>query len=151
MKLSLMLCFVFVTVVFASAQEQYVFESSPITIPKIEQCPEDNYLSENVRMKLEQFNLIYTRKVERGSPQYMAATEIIKPDLYYSIQKLTRYFCKCMKKGTIGKASAESELASILDKCFQIVSQDTTPLEAELRATNNPEEMIHVFAKITIR
>lgn len=135
----------------ASAQDNYYFESTPVVFPKVSDCPEDNYLSKNVLIKLEQFNQIYTKKVELGGPQYIMSTEIIKPDLYYSIQKLSKYFCKSMKKGTITKDEAEAELVAILDKCFQIFSQDTTPIEAELRAVNNPEAIVGIFDKIVIK
>jgi hypothetical protein len=49
------------------------------------------------------------------------------------------------------RENAENELKSILDKCIQIVSKDTTPIEAELRAANNPAEIVGVFNKIVIK
>jgi hypothetical protein len=81
----------------------------------------------------------------------MASTEIIKPDLYYSIRKLADYYCRCLKKGSMTREKAEDILKSVLDKCIQIASKDTTPIEAELRAANNPQEIVGVFDKIIIK
>lgn len=136
---------------YAKAQIEYVFESTPVKFPKVDECPQNDYLSKDVRIKLEQFNLVYTKKVEIGAPQFISSIEIIKPDVYYSIQKLSKYYCKCLKKGIISQAAVEDELAAILDKCFQIFEKDTKPIEAELRATNNPEDIVNVFDKIVIR
>ncbi|WP_163711841.1 hypothetical protein [Mangrovibacterium lignilyticum] len=56
-----------------------------------------------------------------------------------------------MKKGILQKEIAEDEFRKILEKCLMIVEKDTTPLEAELRATNNPAEIVGVFDKIVIK
>ena len=49
------------------------------------------------------------------------------------------------------KENAEDEFRKILEKCIQIVQEDTSPLEAELRATSNPVELVGIFDKIVIK
>ena len=151
MKLLLFcLFFIFLSVV-GRCQKQYVFDSRPVKYPEVKECPDDEYLSRDVRMKLAQFDLIYTKTIDPTSSRFIPSMEIIKPDLYYSVQKLSKYFCKCLKKGTIPKQEAENQFRNILDKCIQIFSCDTGPIEAELRATNDPKDIVSVFNKIVIR
>jgi len=151
MRLLLFILFGFVIQFSVCAQERYYFEKTPEIFPDISECPENEYLSKEVSIKLEQFNQLYTNQVERKGAHYIASTEIIKPDLYYSIQRLSKYFCKCMKKGMIKKDEAERELLVILEKCLQIASQDTRPVEAELRAANDPNAIVEIFDKIVIQ
>lgn len=135
----------------ATGQDLYVFEGTEVEFPVIDRFHQQNYLSQDICLKLAQFDLVYTRKIKDSAQRIMASTEIIKPDLYYSIRKLADYYCKCLKKGIVTQEKAENELKSILDKCIQIASKDTTPIEAELRAANNPQEIMGVFNKIIIR
>lgn len=152
MKFLLILLFVACAALCVNGQDKYVFRADPqIQVPKIEECPSNQYLSEDVRIKLAQFNQVYSKKINMGAPDFQTSIEILKPDVYYSVQKLSKYFCKCMKKGTIGKENAEDEFRKILEKCIQIVQEDTSPLEAELRATSNPVELVGIFDKIVIK
>lgn len=147
-------CLVTLIVLFvfsAKAQEKYVFESSKIEYPKIEDCPQNDLLSPDVRIKLEQFNQLYAKQVSTGAPDFQTSFEILKPDLYYSVQKLSKYFCKCLKKGTLQKEVAENEFRVILEKCLQIAQRDTAPIEAELRVASNPTDIVGVFDKIVIK
>jgi hypothetical protein len=133
------------------AQDLYIFESSAVEFPEINQFRQEVYLSKDICLKLAQFDMVYTKRIDRSTKQIMPSTEIIKPDLYYSIRKLADYYCKCLKKGIVSKEKAEDVLKSVLDKCIQIASKDTTPIEAELRAANNPQQIVSVFDKIIIK
>ncbi|MEL7586343.1 MAG: hypothetical protein AAGU19_06475 [Prolixibacteraceae bacterium] len=145
--LTILLLFVF----SGKAQDLYVFESTEVQCPAVDVFHQENYLSVDLCRKLAQFDLVYTRKIKNSAQRIMASTEIIKPDLYYSIRKLADYYCKCLKKGIVTQEKAERELQSILDKCIQIASKNTTPIEAELRAANNPQEIVGIFDKIIIK
>ncbi len=151
MKLLLSCSLFLLLALFTHGQTKYVFQMCDVNCPKVEKCQGDQFLSEDVQIKLEQFNLIYTKKIDIDGPRCFQSTEIDKPDLYYSVQKLSNYYRKGLKKGTIDKAEAESELKSILDKCIQIFSKDTTPIEAELRAASNPKDIVSIFDKIIIK
>ncbi|MGV8096643.1 MAG: hypothetical protein AB2L24_32705 [Mangrovibacterium sp.] len=135
----------------AKAQDLYVYEGSAIEFPVINQFRQEVYLSKDLCLKLAQFDLVYTKRIDRSGKQVMPSTEIIKPDLYYSIRKLADYYSKCLKKGIVSREKAEDVLSSILDKCIQIASKDTAPVEAELRSANNPQEIVSVFDKIIIK
>jgi hypothetical protein len=107
-------------------------------------------LSENVTKKLEQFKQVYTKSVNCGPPAYIVSTEIQKPDLYYSVQKLIKHYRKCLKKETRPKEKIEDEMVEIINKSLLIFNQETNSVEQELRAANNSEEIIDIFKKIII-
>lgn len=151
MKLAVMFLFFSLSVLAAKAQDMYIFESSTVDVPEISQFRQEVPLSKELCMKLAQFDLLYTRRINRSSNQVMPATQIIKPDLYYSIRKLADYYCKCLRKGIISKEDAEGVLKNILEKSIQIALRDTAPIEAELRLANNPQEIVGVFDKIIIK
>lgn len=135
----------------AFAQKSYVFESSEVELPQILDCPQNEPLSPGLAIKLEQFNQLYSKKITLGAPSFQTSIEILKPDLYYSVQKLSKYFCKCLKKGILRKEQAETEFETILDKCLQIASRNTTSIEAELRSATNPTEIVGIFDRIVIK
>lgn len=135
----------------AKSQDLYVFESSAAEFPEVRQFRQEVYLSKDLCLKLAQFDMVYTRRIVNPARNAMASTEIIKPDLYYSIRKLSDYYCKCLKKGNMTREKAEDTLKSVLDKCIQIASKETAPIEAELRMANNPQEIVGVFDKIIIK
>lgn len=151
MKLLVGFFFLILIAFDAKAQDLYVFEGSAIEFPEIDQYHQEVYLSQDLCLKLAQFDMVYTKKMDHSSLKVMPSTEIIKPDLYYSIRRLADYYCKCLKKGVVTKEKAENELKSVLDKCIQIASKDTAPIEAELRAANNPQEIVDIFDKIIIK
>jgi hypothetical protein len=151
MRIVLVVCF-FISIAWGTeAQEKYVFKADSLCFPTIDECPPNQYLSKETRIKLAQFNQLYSREINMGAPDFRTSVEILKPDLYYSVQKLSKYFCKCLKKGIIKQEDAEVEFRGILEKCMLIVKKDTTPLEAELRATNNPADLVGIFDKIEIQ
>ncbi len=135
-----------------TAQDKYVFKADLSECPEVKEvdCQMIPYLSKDVSIKMAQFCEVYTKKVEFGSHEQYSSLEIDKPDLYYSIQKLSKYYCKGLKKGILNKEEAESELNEILEKCLAIHSQETQPLEEELKAAGKPVEIVQVFHKVIL-
>ncbi|MGE4585720.1 MAG: hypothetical protein AB7D05_00075 [Mangrovibacterium sp.] len=133
------------------AQDSYVFESASIELPEINQYQKEVYLSQELCLKLAQFNELYTQKIDRTRQNTMPATEILKPDLYYAICRLKDYYCKCLKKGILEQQEAEKRLQSVLEKSMQLISQDTRLLEAELRLSSKPKDIAGIFEKIIIK
>ncbi len=151
MRIVLIACFFIGIAWSVKAQDKYVFQADSLCLPTVEECPPNQYLSEDLRVRLAQFNQLYSKEINMGAPDFQTSIEILKPDVYYSVQKLSKFFCKCMKKGVIKKEDAENEFRSILEKCMLIVKKDTTPIEAELRATSNPMDIVGIFDKIEIQ
>jgi hypothetical protein len=133
------------------AQEVFQFQGASCQIPEIKECAHDKLLGETISVKLEQFNQIYTKKVNCGPPSYISSVEIKKPDLYYSVQKLTHHYRKCMRKDILSLEKVEKEMIEIINKSIAIFNQKTDSVEQELRQANNSKEIIRVFDRIVIQ
>ena len=140
----------FITISYA--QVNYVFQVDSLVCPKIyeDECHDVPYMSKALSVKLAQFDKVYTKTVDCGPPAHMSSIEIAKPDVYYSVKKLSKYYCKGLKKGKLNIDKAESELSSILDKCMAIYAQETKPIESELKTAAKPEDIILVFDRIIL-
>jgi len=96
-----------------------------------------------------QFFEIYTDTI----PCYgrdIPSIHIKKPDLYYSIKKISNYYSKCIKKGLISENQVEKEFKTILEKCILIYPDNTKKLEADLRSNNHPKNIIKIFRMVKI-
>ncbi|WP_053180041.1 hypothetical protein [Sunxiuqinia dokdonensis] len=149
MKLTFCIC-CFLIAISSKAQEIFQFKQTPCDFPEINDCNLDKLLGETLSVKLEQFNQVYTRKVNLGPPSYTASIEIKKPDLYYSVQKLTNHYRKCMKKEILSQEKIEKEMVEIINKSILIFNQETDSVEQELRQANNSKDIISVFERIII-
>jgi|TARA_R110002050_G_scaffold135508_5_gene258331 hypothetical protein len=149
MKLSFCICCFFIAI-SSKAQEIFQFKQTPCEFPEIQECAFDELLGETLSVKLEQFNRVYTKKVNLGPPSYIASIEIKKPDLYYSVQKLTKHYRKCKKKDILSQEKIEKEMVEIINKSILIFSQETDSVEQELRQANNSKDIIGVFERIII-
>lgn len=152
MKILLLFSFTIILLQPLFAQDCYVFRVDTVECPEVleKDCPDMKFLGKNVSMKMAQFYKVYTREIDLGPPAHISSMEIDKPDLYYSIKKLSKYYTKSLKKGLLDQHEAEKELNGILEKCIAIYSQETQPIENELKLAGNPEEILSVFNKITV-
>ena len=152
MKLLMLLLTSIIFTGSAFSQDCFVFKGDSALCPAVKknECKDLPYLGKEVSVKYEQFNRLYTKKVDLGPPAYISSIEIEKPDVYYSIKKLSAYYMKSVKKGALDQEHAEKELSNVLDKCMLIFKQETKPVELELKAANNPEEILAIFQKIVI-
>lgn len=149
MKLTVCVCFLLIAV-SSRAQEYFQFKQIACNFPEVKECNYDNLLGKAVSIKLEQFNQVYTKMVNCGPPSYISSVEIQKPYLYYSIQKLTQHYRKCLKKDTLPQEKIEKEMVDILTKSILIFNQPTDSVEQELRQANNSKDIIGVFDRIII-
>ncbi|SFF21842.1 hypothetical protein [Sunxiuqinia elliptica] len=150
MKFTVCLCCILIAV-SSKAQEIYQFKQIACNFPEVKECTYDKLLGETLSVKLEQFRQVYTKNVNCGPPSYTASLEIRKPDLYYSIEKLTHHFRKCKRKETLSQEKIEKDMVDIINKSIVIFNQETDSIEEELRQANNSEEIIGVFDRIVIQ
>jgi len=149
MKIFFTFCLVFLFSELSWSQDGYVFKSHPIKPSMHTQCSFNKYFSQDLNLKMEQFLETYTDTI----PCYgrnIPSVQIKKPDLYYSIKKISDYYSKCIKKGLLPENQAEKEFKSILEKCILIYPDNTDKLEADLRSNNHPENMIKIFRLVKI-
>ena len=133
------------------AQQKYVFEETEVHIPDSNSIVNNKYLSAHLNKKLNEFYELYTKQVDMGAPYYQKTTEIFKPDVYYSVQRVSDYFSKCLKRGKLSPQKVDREFDSILGKALQIFSRQTGQLETELRKNNSPLKIIAVFNRVVIQ
>ena len=149
MKLFFTFCLIFLFSKLSWCQDCYTYKSHPVK-PCIEtQCSFNKYFSPDLNLKLGQFFEIYTDTI----PSYgrdLPSIQIKKPDLYYSIKKISDYYSKCIKKGLLSEDQAEKEFKTILEKCILIYPDNTDKLEADLRSNNHPENIIKIFRLVRI-
>lgn len=146
----LIISLLLLSTICTKAQDCYLFRNLACNLPEIKSELDEDELGKSIAIKLNQFNHVYTKRINCGPPGYIISTEIQKPDLYFSIQKLSKYYRKCLKKQKLTQIIIESEMLDILNKCLLIYSQETKLLEQDLRAANNSKDIIRVFNKIII-
>jgi len=149
MKISFTLFLIFLFSELSWCQDGYIFNSHPITPVIKTQCSFNKYFSPDLNLKLSQFFDIYTDTI----PSYgrdLPSIQIKKPDLYYSVKRISDYYSKCIKKGLLPEGQAEKEFKNILEKCIIIFPDNTDKLEADLRSNKNPENMIKLFKMVRI-
>jgi len=149
MKIFLIFCLIFLFSESSWCQDGYVFKSHPLK-PCIEtQCTFNKYFSPDLNLRMGQFIDTYTDTI----PSYgrdIPSVQIKKPDLYYSIKKISNYYSKCIKKGILPEDQVEKEFKTILEKCIIIFPDNTEKLEADLRSNKHPENIIKIFRMVKI-
>jgi len=149
MKIFLTFCFIFLFSELSWCQDGYIFKSHPIK-PCVEmQCSFNKHFSSDLNFKLGQFIKTYTDTIHSYGRD-LPSVQIKKPDLYYSIKRISDYYSKCIKKGKIPEDQVEKEFKTILEKCILIYPDNTDKLEADLRSNNQPENIIKIFRLVKI-
>jgi hypothetical protein len=94
---------------------------------------------------------IYTY-VEPPSPTSPGEKTIVKkPVIYNTMLKLNRNLKKMVKKGTLDKKQAATDLNLCLDVALSISADDTGDFESELKKAKTPDQIIQVFKMVELR
>ncbi|UCH13388.1 MAG: hypothetical protein JSV22_09750 [Bacteroidales bacterium] len=89
--------------------------------------------------------------VERATPTSPGEKIIVvKPSIYYALQKLNKYFKKQVKDGMMTEEEARQELNQYLDIAISIVVENTESLENDLRKAKKPDEISRVFSMVML-
>ena len=89
--------------------------------------------------------------VERATPTSPGEkTIVVKPSIYYSLQKLNKYFKKQVKDGIMTEEEAIKELSQYLDIAISIVVENTESFENDLRKAKKPDEISKVFSMVML-
>ena len=89
--------------------------------------------------------------IERATPTSPGEkTIVVKPSIYYSLQKLNKYFKKQVKDGIMTEEEARQELNQYLDIAISIVVENTESLESDLRKAKKPDEISKVFSMVVL-
>jgi|PlaIllAssembly_1097288.scaffolds.fasta_scaffold55504_2 hypothetical protein len=111
----------------------------------------DHPFGELTARKLYVLQKIYTY-VEPPSPTSPGEKTIVKkPVIYNTILKLNRNLKKMVKKGTMDKNKATSDLNLCLDVALSISADDTGDFESELKKAKSPDSIVQVFQMVELR
>lgn len=139
---------------YLNAQETFVFKntlqkSSP---PELDySLASSHYLGQDIANKMHLIKETYTY-VEQGTPMSPGQKVIVKkPQIYYAIRKLNKYYKKAIKKGSLSEPEAIDLLNETLDKAFVIFDQETQEFEDYLSKQKKPEDMEQAFAMIELK
>ena len=77
----------------------------------------------------------------------VTTTEIEKPSIYYSVNKINKYLKKEVKKGGISEDEAKDILMKALIVTLNIRHQNTEKLEKELWSLKDPKEITNLYTK----
>lgn len=110
-----------------------------------------HFLGNEVSYKMHLFKETYTY-VEQGTPMSPGVKTIVrKPNIYYAVRKLNKYYKKQIRKDRIDETEARKRMVSILNKCFVIFDQDTTDFEDYLKSLKQPDDIEAAFDKIVLQ
>lgn len=111
----------------------------------------DHPFGELIARKFFVLQKIYTY-VEPPSPTSPGEKTIVKkPIIYNTILKLNRNLKKMVKKGTLDKNKAASDLNLCLDVALSISADDTGDFESELKKAKSPDHILKVFKMVELR
>ncbi len=110
----------------------------------------NHFLGDYIARKFHMLKKSYTY-VEQATPTSPGEKIIVvKPSIYYALQKLNKYFKKQVKDGIMTEEEARQELNQYLDIAISIVVENTESLEDDLRKAKKPDEISKVFSMVML-
>jgi hypothetical protein len=104
-----------------------------------------------IARKLHVLQDIYTY-VEPPTPTSPGEKTVVKkPTIYNTVLKLNRNLKKMVKKGTIDKSKAVSDLNLCLDVALSISADNTGDFESELKKAKSVDQIVEVFKLVELR
>ena len=119
--------------------EQEVSEVVSIHIPQ-------HALGEEIATKMQLMSESYTYKVT-DAISGNESTEIEKPSILTSVNKINRHIKKAVKKGKMTKEEGTQTLSTVLKIALNIRHQNTEEFEAELWKISDTAEMLELYTK----
>ena len=133
----------FGTITSISAQK-YEFEYQEKEQAEPDGTVTRHFLGDQIATKMFLLRKSYTYSV-RDEISRVDKTEIEKPSIYYSVNKVNKYVKKSIKKGQMTEGQAKETLTKVLDVAINIRYQETEELEKELWSTKDPVAIASIF------
>lgn len=156
MKISviLLLAVLLYSPIQAQEEEKFVFENSVSALDYSDvnlQQVKDHPLGREVAIKLTLINDRFTYVVEPTPTTPSSRTEVIKPAIYNSIQKLNRYYKKSVKKGVLEPDVARTEFLKYINYALILYGEDTDNFEHSLGKAKKIEDITALYNQIEWR
>ncbi len=109
-----------------------------------------SFLGPEVARKMYLLQESYTY-VEKGTVIAPGDKTIVrKPDIYYAMKKLYKYYRKGIKKGIVDEAHAEENIIRNVHKCYAMLYEDSSAFEEYLRTLKKPEDIEKAFDRVKL-
>lgn len=127
--------------------QEFVFNYNMKELDEVQQSTDikDHFLGEDIAKKMQLLKESYTYK-EVNEISQTEFTVVEKPSIYRSVNKMSKYLQKDVKKGRISKEKAYTQLDNVLNIAINIRYQDTEKLEKELWKIKEPENLKALFS-----
>lgn len=110
-----------------------------------------HYLGDEIARKLLIIQELYTHTVP-GTPTNPGTQTIIdKPNIYYGIKKIDKYYKRAIRKDDITEEQARKEFRHFLNIGISIVHQDTEEFEEFLKNNRKREETVEAFSTVKLK
>lgn len=97
------------------------------------------------------FKNLYTFVDSGDASSRSVTTNVLKPSIFHSINRLNNYFRREVRSGNLDKAVAKQKLIRVLNIGLSVYDQPTAGLEAALREAKEPSEIIAVFDRVVLQ
>lgn len=104
-----------------------------------------HFMGDEIAKKLYLLKETYTWKEEASPLVTTPTTHIEKPDIYYTVKKLEKYYKKGIRKGWIEEKDAVAQYSRVLDIALFIYDQQTQDLENLLDNIKDEDQVLSVF------
>jgi len=138
---------------FGQEQKVFIFKNDLADTSKVEvdyMLVKKHFLGSEIAKKLYIIKKTYTY-IEKGSPTSPGDKTIVrKPVIYYSLNKLNRYYKKQLKKDRMEESVARERYNDVLNKAFSIFDQNTDDFEEYLKGLKDPADIEELFHNIIL-
>lgn len=110
-----------------------------------------HFLGNNIARRMYRFEKTYTFQIAPTAMSPGTKTVVNKPTIYYTVNRLNKYFRNGVRKNKIETSDAIVRISEILDLAFVIYSQDTEEFEAYLKKNKSPEHAENAFNMIVLK
>lgn len=144
-RVLLLVIVVFSVSSLATAQDAYKFEYRKLEKSEVE-APfyKEHFLGDEVAEKMQLLKESYTYKVYNEVSQANVAV-IEKQPIFFSVNKVSKYLKKQIKKGGMTESQAKEVMNNVLSIALNIRYQETEKLETELWKMKDPEAIAKLF------
>ena len=140
----LIVCFLLFGTITSISAQKYEFEYQEKEQAEPDGTVTRHFLGDQIATKMFLLRKSYTYSV-RDEISRVDKTEIEKPSIYYSVNKVNKYVKKSIKKGQMTEGQAKETLTKVLDVAINIRYQETEELEKELWSTKDPVAIASIF------
>ncbi|MFY0686862.1 MAG: hypothetical protein JXQ90_06840 [Cyclobacteriaceae bacterium] len=141
-----MTALLFIALTSSVTAQDFTFNYNMKELDEVQQVNDikKHFLGEEVATKLQLLKETYTYK-EKDPISLSERTVVEKTAIYNSIKKLSKYYKKQLKTGTVTKEDATTQMVNALNIALNIRYQSTEELEDLLWDIKDPKQLTSLY------